>query len=37
MVDMCKILKFAEDVFMIEHKYIRPEYTVPNTFKFSNL
>ena len=35
MVDMCEILKFAEDVFMIKHKYIRLEYTVPNTFKFS--
>ena len=32
-----QIFKFAEDVFMIEHKYIRLEYTIPNTFKFSNL
>ena len=37
MVDMCKIFKFAEDVFMINHKYIRLDYTVPKTFKFSNL
>ena len=31
-----QIFKFA-DVFMIEHKYIRLEYTIPNTFQFSNL
>ena len=34
---MCKIFKFAEDVFTVKHKYIRFQYTVPNTFKFSNL